>query len=38
MDLPLKSRGQSALDNAFHAMFHRSRSEPPRPSSSVWTG
>jgi coniferyl-aldehyde dehydrogenase len=28
MDQPLKSPGQSALDDAFHAMFERSRSEP----------
>src|SRR5882757_1710752 len=28
MDQPLKSPGQSALEDAFHAMFDRSRSEP----------
>jgi len=28
MDQSLKSPGQSALDDAFHAMFERSRSEP----------
>jgi coniferyl-aldehyde dehydrogenase len=28
MDQPLKSPGQSGLDDAFHAMFERSRSEP----------
>ncbi|HWL18855.1 MAG TPA: hypothetical protein VNS33_04235 [Bradyrhizobium sp.] len=28
MDQSLKSPGRSALDDAFHAMFERSRSEP----------
>ena len=28
MDRSLKGPGQSALDDAFHAMFERSRSEP----------
>jgi len=28
MDQPLKSPGQNALEDAFHAMFDRSRSEP----------
>jgi coniferyl-aldehyde dehydrogenase len=28
MDQPLKSRGQNALDDAFHAMFELSRTTP----------
>jgi coniferyl-aldehyde dehydrogenase len=31
MDQPLKSPGQTALDDAFHVMFDRSRAEPAPP-------
>ncbi len=38
MDQSLKSPGQSALEDAFHAMFDRSRSRSqPRRWISVWT-